>query len=141
MHEPKLFFARIVPQRRLVLALVEEVENGALRTAGQHHVVDRKTHIASQTERVGRFEVRDVRRKRGLVRIFHAVEVGVEEDGQLAEHAHDVPAVRRDDVDAIAMHIVCYEVARDAKHLRDPTVLPLTLRTKRNLHAEAVSVG
>ena len=129
MHEQELFLARIVPQRGLVLAGVEEVQNGAVRTAGQHHAVDREPHIASQAERVGRFEVRDVRRKRDLAGILHAVEVGVEENGQLAEHADDVPAVRSDDVDAIAMHVVRYQIAGDAKHFRNTTVLHLTIRT------------
>ena len=94
MHEQELFLARIVPQRGLVLAGVEEVQNGAVRTAGQHHAVDREPHIASQAERVGRFEVRDVRRKRDLAGILHAADY--------------VSAVRSDDVDAIAMHVIRY---------------------------------
>ena len=126
MHEEELLFAGIVPKRGLVLALVEEVQNGAVRTARQHHAIDRETHVARQTQRISRFQVRDVRRKGDRLRILHAVEVGVEEDGQLAEHADDVSAVGRDDVDAVAMHVACDQVARYAEHFGDPAVLRST---------------
>ena len=68
------------------------------------------------------------------------MEVGVEHDRDFAQHASDVAAVRRYHVDAVVVHVVDHQVSRNAKHLRNPTVLHIMPLPIPHVHAQTVSV-
>lgn len=117
---------RLVILVRIVDSVTPEAEEllaGTVGTTCQKNAGNRQSHLLAETKCVGGFHVGngDGKAQRGW-KVLRA-EVGVEVEGNLADHADDVAAVGGDHVDAVAMGVVENEVTRDFKDLRDVAVL------------------
>ena len=95
MNERHFLLIRILSKMRLVLSYAEQLLHRAVWTTRQDHVVDRKTHFTSHTERISRFQISDIGREGNRLRVLNAVEVGIEQDRKFTEYTHYVSAVRR----------------------------------------------
>ena len=104
----------------------EQSHHRAVRRAGDQNALQRQTHGAAQQQGVQRLQVGGGGGDGQFSGEFCGVEVGIENDGDFAEDANDIAAVRGNEMDAVAVRVVNDEVASDAKHLRNSALLEIT---------------